>query len=225
MAGSGCASFSGPGAAGFAGARDSVVKTERVGMRRYPKVEMVVLPRKKFTAEQYHQMAAAGILEPADRVELIEGEIVRMSPVGRQHALCVDGLNDAFGAALRPDALVRVQNPVASSDRSEPDLAILSRSAWLDLTGHPQPQDILALVEVSDTTLAYDREVKAPLYARAGIRELWIVDLDAIAIEVYRAPGPAGYGNLQTVRKAQSVSFQAFPDRLFAARELLARVD
>lgn len=187
---------------------------------------MVVLLHKKFTTKQYHHMAATGILTPQDRVELIDGEIIQMSPIGRQHAMCVDGLNDAFGFALRPEAIVRVQNPVTLGDRSEPepDLAILSRAAWLNLTGHPEPKDILALVEVSDTTLIYDRTVKAPLYAREDIPELWIVNLDARAIEVYRLPGPGGYQEMQTMRREDSLAFQAFPDKAFTVKQLLTGV-
>lgn len=181
-------------------------------------------PRKKFTVEQYHQMAAMGILTERDRVELIEGEIVQMSPVGPRHAICVDRLNKCFSRNLPLEAVVRVQSPIHLRDDSEPqpDLTIFLEKSGSFLSEHPRPEEILAAIEVSDTTIEYDRQTKAPLYAREGIQELWIVNCNELAIAVYRSPSPTGYQDVQSLRKEQSLAFQAFPDTLFTIEQLLA---
>ncbi len=184
---------------------------------------IVRAPHKKFTVEQYHQMAASGILTERDRVELIEGEIVQMSPTGRKHAVCVDRLNRVFVQTLPEAVTLRVQSCVRLSDNSEPepDFAVLQGQPGDYLVGHPRPKDVIALVEVSDSTIQYDRETKAPLYAREGIQELWIVDLNELAIEVYRSPSSTIYQNLQTFQRGESLAFQAFPDMLFEVERLL----
>ncbi len=184
---------------------------------------VIQAPHKEFTVEQYHQMAAAGILTERDRVELIAGEIVQMSPIGRKHAVCVDRLTALFIMALSTKAVIRAQNPIRLSDHSEPepDFAILCGPLGHYLAAHPNPKDVIALVEVSDSTLQYDREIKAPLYAQKGIQELWIVDLNELTVEVCRTPGPAGYQDIQTFRKGQFIAFQAFPDTDFAVEQLL----
>ncbi|ERN40232.1 uncharacterized protein conserved in cyanobacteria [Rubidibacter lacunae KORDI 51-2] len=185
---------------------------------------MVALAHKKFTIEQYQRMAEVGILTECDRVELIEGAIVEMSPLGSKHIGCVNRLAELFFMALSDVALVQVQSSVRVSDRSQPqpDLAILQRRSDFYSGKLPEPEDIFALVEVADTTINYDRTVKAPLYARADIREVWIVDLNTPAIEIYRNPSPDGYTSVQTVRPGESLAFQAFPDRPFAVGEILA---
>ncbi len=180
-------------------------------------------PHKKFTVEQYHQMAASGILTERDRVELIEGEIVQMSPIGRKHAVCVDRLTVVFVIALSSKAVIRVQNPIHLSDNSEPepDFAIVRGQLGNYLAEHPEPKDVIALVEVSDSTIQYDRETKALLYAQKGIQELWLMDLNELTIEVFRMPGPTGYQDIQTFQKGQSLAFQGFPDTFFVVEQLL----
>ncbi len=180
-------------------------------------------PHLKFTTEQYHQMGESGILTPCDRVELIEGEIVQMSPMGSRHAGCINRLNQLLSASLASQAIVSVQTPVSLSDYSEPqpDFAILKPRQDFYVEEHPRPQDVLVLVEVSDSTIDYDRTEKAPLYARSGIQELWIVDLNALAIEVYRSPSPDGYQDVRVLQKGQSLAFQAFPDAVFTVEQLL----
>ncbi len=180
-------------------------------------------PHKKFTIEQYHQMAASGILTPTDRVELIEGEIVQMSPVGPRHAICVDRLNKCFSRNLPPEVVVRVQSPIHLNKNTEPqpDLTIFLEKPGSFLAGHPRPNEVLASVEVSDSTIEYDRKTKAPLYARAGIQELWIVDLNELAIEAYRLPNSTGYQKIQTFRRGESLAFRAFPDTIFTVEQLL----
>ncbi|MGF1536379.1 MAG: Uma2 family endonuclease [Elainellaceae cyanobacterium] len=179
--------------------------------------------RKKFTVDQYHQMVAAGILAEGDRVELLAGEIIEMSPVGRQHAACVDRLTELLVMAFTPAATVRVQSPIHLSKSSEPqpDVALLRRRDDFYAQGHPQPEDVLAVVEVSDTTVAFDRSVKLLLYARHGIAEVWIVDLNGGAVEVYREPSGSGYQQVQRFGKGEAIAFQRFGERAIAVEEIL----
>ena len=200
---------------------------------------IVQAQHKKFTADQYYQMAESGILTQRDRVELIEGEIIQMAAIGKNHAVCVDRLTELFVLAFSSQALIRVQNPVRLSNYSEPqpDFAILRLRQDFYLDGHPQPEDVLAVVEVSDSsidqrsaagsavrrrsTADYDRGVKAPLYAGEGIQELWIIDLNVLAVEVYRLPSSQGYQQVQTFQRGESVAFQAFPNVSFQVEQLL----
>jgi Uma2 family endonuclease len=183
----------------------------------------VQILRKKFTVGQYHQMIESGILTERDRVELLQGEIIEMSPVGRQHAACVDRLNELFVLGLVSKAIVRVQSPIRLSNNSEPqpDLAILRRRSDFYADGHPQPDDVFALVEVSDTTVEFDRAVKVPLYAKEGIAEVWIVDLNANLIEVYREPTSSSYQQIQAFAQSQSLTFQAFTEVSFPVDRIL----
>lgn len=150
---------------------------------------------RRFTVAEYHRMGDAGILSEEDRVELIDGEIVEMTPIGSRHAACVDRLNRILSSRLSDRAQVRIQSPIFLNDISEPqpDAALLRLKAGDYADGHPGPGDVLLVVEVADTTLNYDRTVKAPRYAAAGIPELWVVDLQAACVEVYRHPRERGY--------------------------------
>ena len=138
-------------------------------------------------------MGDAGVFSEDDRVELVEGEIVEMTPIGRRHAACVDRLNELLGA--QPGVIVRVQNPVQLSVYTEvqPDVALLRRRDDFYSRSHPTPPDVLLAVEVGDTSAAYDREVKLPLYARSGVPEVWLVDLNESIVEVYAAPEGGEY--------------------------------
>jgi Uma2 family endonuclease len=146
-----------------------------------------------------------------------------MSPIGMQHAACVDRMNELLVRELVGRAIVRVQNPIQLSTRSEPqpDFAILQRRSDFYANGHPQPSDVFALIEVSDTTVEFDRTVKVPIYAKDNIAEVWIVDLNAEAVQVYREPSEAGYQQLQTFRRGQAISFQAFTNIQFTVDQLL----
>jgi len=167
-----------------------------------------------FTVTDYHRMAEAGILRAEDRVELIEGEIVDMAPIGNRHHSAVDRLNELFVQKLAGKAIVRVQGSVRLNDRNEPrpDLVILRRRDDFYATTFAGPADTLLLIEVADTSLAFDRDVKAPLYARTGIAEFWLVDVETRAITVFREPGAGGYRSETTVRGSQAVSPLALPD-------------
>ena len=178
---------------------------------------------RKFSVKQYHQMVEAGILTEDDRVELIRGEIVEMSPIGRIHAACLNRLAELFILRLEQAVTVAVQNPVELNDTSEPqpDVSLLRRRADFYESGHPQPEDIFLLVEVADTTVETDRDVKIPLYAENGIVEAWLVDITSQCVEVYTEPAPTGYQNVQKFHRGENLSMQAFPKVNIAVDDVL----
>ena len=182
---------------------------------------MQQVTRRRFTVHDYHRMGEVGILHEDDRVELIEGDLVEMAAIGTRHFTCVNGLNRLLVRNVDDEAIVSVQNPVRLNEHTEPqpDLAVIRpRDYRLSLPG---PEDVLLLIEVSDTTLAYDRNVKLPLYARAGIREVWIVDLAGEVIERHNYPSPDGYRSLQRARRGQSIESSALPDLSLTADDVL----
>ncbi|MBX9255102.1 Uma2 family endonuclease [Desmonostoc muscorum CCALA 125] len=174
----------------------------------------VQLLRRKFTVEQYHKMVESGILKEDDRVELIRGDIIEMSPIGTKHAACVRRFNNMLGPRLGNRIIVSVQNPVVLDNNSEPqpDVALLKPRDDFYATAHPQPQDIFLLIEVADSTILYDREEKIPLYAQANIIEVWLVDINQEIVEVYRQPTAAGYQHIQKFTRGQSLTILGFPD-------------
>ncbi len=181
------------------------------------------LTRRRFTADEYHQMAEAGILLEDDRVELIAGEIIEMSPIGHRHASIVLRLNDLFVRTFGDVALVSAQNPLHLSDDSEPqpDLSLVRRRADYYDSGLPGPQDTFLVVEVSDASVAYDRGLKMPLYGRSGIPEAWLVDLNDDTVAVYRDAGSAGYATSRVMRRGERLAVAAFPDRTIAVEDIL----
>lgn len=179
--------------------------------------------RHRFTVAEYQKMGEAGILTEDDRVELIEGDLIDMTPIGTRHLACVDRLNHLFTRFLGEKAIVRVQGSIRLSEHSEPqpDLALLRYRPDFYESVHAGPGDILLLVEVADTSTEYDRDVKVPLYARSGIAEVWLVDVNQGAITMYRKPGPDGYSSVSTVRGTDRLSPQAFPDLILTANQIL----
>jgi Uma2 family endonuclease len=174
----------------------------------------IPLPKRRFTVAEYYRMAEAGILRPEDRVELIEGEIVEMTPIGSRHAGQVNYLGEELRRLLGGRALVTVQNPVRLGDISElqPDLAVARRRSDFYRNAHPEPKDILFLIEVAETSADTDRNIKGPLYARAGIPEFWLVDLLDGVVEIYRGPSEAGWRERRIVEPGERISPLAFPD-------------
>jgi Uma2 family endonuclease len=160
------------------------------------------LARYRFTVDDYYRLAQAGILGEDDRVELIEGEIVMMTPIGSPHAACVTGMTRLLVSRLGDSALVRVQLPVRLDDHSEPepDICLARLRADLYAGSHPGPADVLLLIEISDSSLAYDRGVKVPLYARSGIEAVWIVDVGQRVVHAYSGPSAEGYLERRTSR-------------------------
>ena len=178
--------------------------------------------RRLFDVDEYYALAEAGILSEDDRVELLDGEIVTMAPIGSLHASSVDLLTRLLVTQVGERAVVRVQNPVNLDNRTElqPDVMLLK---WRDYSqGHPKPEDVLLLIEVSDTTVESDRGVKLPLYARSGIREVWIVDLTAQAVEAYSEPGGDSYARSRSVGLDGELSPTALGDVSLPVRQILS---
>ncbi len=178
----------------------------------------VVTPftRYKFNVTQYQMMGAAGIFPVGERVELIEGEIITMSPIGSRHAACVDAFSEVLREKLQRTVNIRVQSPVWLGVDSEPqpDLAVLMRRDDFYRDAHPTPEDILLIIEVADTSIEYDREGKLPLYARAGVPEVWIMNLGEERLETYADPvggvykTTASYGRGEEVRSSVVASLK-----------------
>ena len=173
--------------------------------------------------EEYHRMAQAKILGEDDRVELIEGEIINMTPIGSKHASTVNRINHLFSRHLGGRAIISVQNPIRLGEHSEPqpDISLLKPKDDFYASSHPGPEDVLLLVEVSETSAEYDREIKLPLYARFGIGEVWLVDLEGKVIEVYRDPSPEGYREVRTPGYDALLSPNSFPNLEIPVREIL----
>ena len=156
--------------------------------------------RHLISVDAFHRMGETGILGPRERVELIDGEIIDMSPIGVLHAAIVDVLARHFGRRADESVFVRCQNPLRLDDISEPepDIAILRPRADFYMTAHPGAADVLLVIEVADTSLAYDLGTKVPLYARHGIPEVWVIDAATRHTRVFRRPvggggtGPSG---------------------------------
>jgi len=168
-------------------------------------------------------MVDAGILTERDRVELIEGEIVEMSPIGNRHAACVDRANELFISAFKGRAIVSVQHPLRLNKYNEPqpDLVVVKHRSDYYSSKSRTPEDTFFVVEVSDTTLRYDTKVKLPIYARAGVPELWIENLQKDMLLVCREPAERNYKVQITLRPGESVSPLAFPDVVFEINDLL----
>jgi Uma2 family endonuclease len=183
----------------------------------------VQLRRHLFTLQQYHRMAEAGVFTEDDRVELIEGEIIEMPPIGSRHAACVNRLTHLFSRGVGTHALVSIQNPVQLGEHSEPqpDVALLRPRPDFYAAAHPTVSDILLFIEVADTSVGFDRDVKVALYAQAGIAEVWLVDLTAGHIEVFRQPAPEGYQVVHRLARGRHLAPQALPDVELAVDPML----
>lgn len=179
--------------------------------------------RRLLSVADYHRMAEAGILTDRDRVELIEGEIITMSPAGSPHAGTVKRLNRLFVRAVGDRAVVSVQDPVQLGDDSEPepDIALLVPRGDDYTAAHPSAADVLLVVEVADSSLQYDRRVKRVLYARHGIPEMWIVNVEAGVVEVYRHPTADGYAASETAGRDAMLTVAALPGLAIPTREIL----
>jgi Uma2 family endonuclease len=188
---------------------------------------MVVQPKPhRFTVAEYYKMAEAGIFTEDSRVELIEGEIIEMSPIGPDHASDVIHINHVLTRRLGDLALVSVQNPIRLGNRSEPepDFAVVRLQPGPGRAyqaAHPTPADVLLVIEIADSSLSYDLGRKARLYARHRIPELWVVDLVGSRLLVHRDPTPRGYATVQILGRGDAVSPLAFPSITFTVDELL----
>lgn len=176
----------------------------------------------RFTVSDYHRMADAGILNEDSRVELIRGQIIDMAVIGSLHLAVVNRLTRLLPASIAGHGLLSVQNPVRLDDGSEPqpDVAVLKPRADDYEAATPGPADVLLLIEVSDSTLRYDREVKVLLYAESGISECWLVDLAGRAVEVYRRPVGGRYAEMRRVGPEGTLDIEALPGATMAVGDL-----
>ncbi len=176
-----------------------------------------VQPR-RFTADEVQAMLEAGILHEDDPLELIDGQLVVMSPINDPHIVCINRLNALFNKRLVTadveEVVVSIQNPVRIDEHNEPEPDVVLST---NLASAPRPDDVLLLVEVSDHTLDYDRDVKLPLYARAGIPEVWIVNLEAQQIEVHREPS----GDVYRTRHLAGLDDTVTPEQPASVGEIL----
>lgn len=175
----------------------------------------VVPARRKLGVNEYHRMVGASIFGEDDRIELIDGDLIDKAPIGQGHAAIVSGLAEALFMACVGRAIVWPQNPIRLDNLNEPqpDLAVLRRRSDFYATGEqPGPADVLLLVEVADSSLGFDRNVKLPLYARAGIAELWIVDLKRRLLDAYRTPAGDGYRETTTHQPGDQLALVLAPD-------------
>lgn len=170
-------------------------------------------PTYQWTVEEYEQLGRAGIFDENDRVELLNGEIILMSPIGYRHATAVTRLLKSFIRRSRDRFDVRSQNPfnLDAHSQPEPDLSLVE-VACDTLPRHPRPEEIFLVIEVSDSTVRYDREDKLPAYARNGVREYWLLNLDDGVLEVFRDPGEGAYRNARVLGPEETIAPLAFPD-------------
>jgi Uma2 family endonuclease len=168
----------------------------------------VAVSRHRLTVADFRRMGEVGILGPDDRVELIAGEIIDMSPIGSLHAALVRAIATALTHHVREQALLAIQDPLALTDTSQPqpDLAVLRPRADFYAAAHPGPADVLLVIEVADTTLAFDLDVKVPLYAAAGIPEAWVIEAASRRTHVFRRPVNGRYTERHVVEPDSEVT-------------------
>jgi Uma2 family endonuclease len=167
----------------------------------------VQIARRHFNISEYYRMTEAGILSEGDRVELLDGEVVEMSPIGSRHAACVNRLNQLLNRLVLEDVIVSIQNPIVLNEYSEPqpDISLLRPRPDFYAQGHPTPADVLLVVEVADSSTQFDREIKLPLYTQAMLPEVWLVNLPDDAVECYSQPTNGAYQVTQTLKRGESL--------------------
>jgi Uma2 family endonuclease len=183
----------------------------------------VQLERHRFTVADYHHLLETGCLTEDSRVELLDGEIIKLAPIGPRHAACVDKLDEFLKNKLKKLAIVRVQNPILLNDYSEPepDLSLLKRRPDYYVHGHPTPDDILVAIEVADTTADSDRAYKIPAYARAGLPEVWLIDLYNDRVEIYTRPASGLYQEVRIILRGQRLVSTSLPNLKLKADDIL----
>ena len=183
----------------------------------------VQIARRSFTVAEYYRMAEAGILSEDDRVELLDGEVIEMSPIGSRHAACVDRLNGFLNGVKGPRFIVRVQNPIRLDDHSEPqpDITLLRVRFDFYAAAHPTPADVMIVIEVADSSVELDRQVKLPLYAQAEVPEVWLANLPNDTVEFYAQPSNGAYQVAKVFRRGETVISQMVPDLQIGVDEIL----
>jgi Uma2 family endonuclease len=180
--------------------------------------------RRRFTVDEYYRMAGIGILKDGERTELIDGEVLEMSPMGFRHSAAVKRADALFNRVFQGKAIVSVQLPVRldAFNEPQPDVGVLRPRRDFYESGHPGPEDTLLVLEISDTSFRYDHEVKLGIYAAAQIPEFWILDLADETLLVFREPSRRIYETTISFRRGDSVSPVAFPEIVIAISDLLA---
>jgi Uma2 family endonuclease len=183
----------------------------------------VQFQRHYFNVDQYHRMAEVGLLSEDSRVELIEGEILEMSPIGSTHGGTVKRASTLLNRILADLVIVSVQDPIRLDDFSEPqpDLALLRPRKDFYSKSHPTPDDVLVVIEVADSSVEYDRAVKLPLYARAGIPEAWLMVLPKEVIEIHSQPKDGKYQKIQRLRRGKTLTSPTIRSLSCKVEELL----
>jgi len=181
-----------------------------------------VVERRLFTREEYHTMRQAGILTQEERVELLEGEVVRKMPCGPSHASVVKRLNKALSTLVGREALVSIRDPLDLDEYSEPepDVMLLRPRADFYSHAHPSPGDVLLVIEVCDSSLATDRDGKLPLYAQHAIPEVWLVDIEQRQVIVFRNPSGGRFTEERIHRSGDALSIPGLPNQSLALSEL-----
>lgn len=176
----------------------------------------------KFSVDEYHRLGEAGIFDEDDRVELLNGEIILMAPLGKRHAQTVRRLTNLLAHLFRGVALVDAQNALVLDNFSEPQPDILLLDPRIDQTGElPRPEDAFLVLEVADSTVRYDSQTKLAAYARAGIGEYWLVNLADNVIEVFRQPAGDRYAAHQRFQRGEKVAPARFPEHFVAVDDVI----
>ncbi|HEY1308290.1 MAG TPA: Uma2 family endonuclease [Vicinamibacterales bacterium] len=183
----------------------------------------VAVSRRRFTVDDYQRMEEAGILRAEDRVELIDGEIVTKMTAGPRHSASLDRAARSFITKVGESAIVRVQGPVRLDlyNLPEPDLAVLRPRADFYVSNHPGPVDIMLVVEVAESSIDYDRETKASLYARANVPEYWLVDLNDKVLLRYSSPRGGAYQSLHRHQRGEALAPQMLPECVVSTDDLI----
>ncbi len=185
----------------------------------------VAVTTRKFTVDEYHTMIQSGILQEDDRMELLAGEIVEMSPISSRHAAVVDKLAQLMIYRLGENGIVRIQNPVDLGKHSEPqpDIALVKYKKNFYANSLPRPEDIFLLIEVGETSIDSDRQVKLPLYATAGIPEVWLIDLLKDVVERYLEPKGDAYQRTEKYGIGQEIIPESFSQLRLAVKDILLK--
>lgn len=173
-------------------------------------------PKRRFSVEEYHRLARSGILKEEDKVELVQGEIVEMSPIGPKDASTVTRMVRLLTEIFKDQYLISPQNPIqlGLDSEPEPDIVILKEKADFYATCHPKAEEVIFIIEVADSTLQYDKEVKLALYAQSGIAEYWIVDLQAHQLMIHSFPDGNTYQQLECFQSGEDVFSTLLPNTI-----------
>ena len=181
--------------------------------------------RLRFPVDDYYKMIDLGILDHSEKAEIIDGELIKKITIGNRHAAAVDFLNRFFVKNVSDDILVRVQNPLRLTeyDEPEPDIVLTDLTKY-DGTRHPRPAETILIVEVSDSTLKYNRDTKMPLYAAVGIPEVWIINLQHKVIEVHQQPIVGIYQLAKIFKQGEMVESGVLPDLALEVDSILSQI-